>query len=81
MIGAGTGASASLGRLGVLAYHAELAGLLEEAIHYLDLGGQSALNAYQNRQAEEYFTRALALADLNKTETRCRLLMGRETAC
>ena len=79
--GAGTGASASLGRVGVLAYHAELAGMLEEAIHYLELGGQSALNAYQNRQAEEYFTHALALTDLKKTETRCRLLLGRETAC
>ena len=78
--GAGKEASASLERLGALAYHAESAGLREEAVHYLDLGGQSALNAYQNRQAEAYFTRALALADLGDTETRCRLLIGRETA-
>ena len=78
--GDGEESSISLEHLGALAYHAEAAGQWDEAVHYLDLGGQSALNAYQNRQAEEYFTRALALADLSDAETRCKLLIGRETA-
>ena len=46
---------------GELAYHAERANLVEKALLYLPLAGRLATNAYQNKQAVDYFSRALAL--------------------
>lgn len=46
---------------GELAYHAERAGLKEKALRYLKLAADSALISYQNTQAVDYITRALAL--------------------
>ena len=48
-------------RYGELAYHAERAGLVEKASFYLPLAGKQAASAYQNKQAVDYFSRALAL--------------------
>ena len=46
---------------GELAYHAESAKLTEKALYYLRLAGKAAADAFQNSQAVDYFTRALAL--------------------
>jgi len=46
---------------GELSYHAEKAKLKEKALHYLTLAGNFSLSVYQNQQAIDYFTRALAL--------------------
>ena len=47
---------------GELAYHAERANLIEKALLYLPLAGKLVASAYQNRQAVDYYSRALALA-------------------
>ena len=65
-------------RYGELAYHAEQAGLNEKAIHYLDLAGSSALEAYQNDMAADYFTRALAVTPQDDALRRYELLIKRE---
>lgn len=44
-----------------LAYHAEKGGLNDKALLYLTFSGELALSAFQNRQAMDYFTRALAV--------------------
>lgn len=46
---------------GELAYHAERAMLTGKAFHYLPLAGRRAREMYQNAQALDCFTRALAL--------------------
>ena len=46
---------------GELAYHAERANLVEKALMYLHLAGKAAASVYQNRQAVNYFSRALLL--------------------
>lgn len=46
---------------GELAYHAERANLVEKSLFYLPLAGKLAASAYQNKQAVDYFSRALAL--------------------
>jgi predicted ATPase len=43
-----------------LAYHAERTLLTGKAFHYLRLAGKAAADSYQNSQAVDYFTRALA---------------------
>jgi tetratricopeptide (TPR) repeat protein len=45
---------------GELAYHAERTSLTEKAFHYLRLAGKAAADSYQNSQAVDYFSRALA---------------------
>ena len=45
---------------GELAYHAERADQTEKALHYLTLAGDQAFELYQNAQAADCFTRALA---------------------
>lgn len=65
-------------RYGELAYHAEQAGLEEKAVHYLDLAGSSALEAYQNDMAADYFTRALAISPKDDALRRYELLIKRE---
>jgi len=46
---------------GELSYHAERANLIEKALLYLPIAARLATNTYQNKQAVEYFSRALAL--------------------
>lgn len=46
---------------GELAYHAERANLVEKALMYLPLAGKAAASVYQNRQAVDYFSRALMI--------------------
>jgi len=45
---------------GELAYHAEYSGSREKALYYLRHAARTASNLYQNSQAVDYFTRALA---------------------
>lgn len=44
---------------GELAYHSEKGDLQEKALHYLTLAGDLSMSAYLNRQAVDYFSRAL----------------------
>jgi len=46
---------------GELAYHAERAKMVEKALLYLPLAGKLAAGVYQNKQAIDYFSRALSL--------------------
>jgi tetratricopeptide (TPR) repeat protein len=62
---------------GELAYHAEWASLTDRAIHYLPLAGQRAKELYQNAQALDYFTRALALIPEADLRSRFDLLLER----
>lgn len=48
---------------GAIAEHCEQAGLMDKAIHYLSEAGRFALRQYQNREALEYFDKAIILAD------------------
>ncbi|HEU0294133.1 MAG TPA: AAA family ATPase [Anaerolineales bacterium] len=45
---------------GELAHHAERASMAEKAFHYLHHAAKAATNAYQNSEAVDYYTRALA---------------------
>lgn len=65
---------------GELAYHAEKADLKDKAIHYLNLAGKLSLNAYQNHQAIEYFTRAIALVSEDDLRMRFDILIERAEA-
>ena len=60
-----------------LAYHAEKGLLNEEALHYLLLAGDIAKDAYLNREAVDYFSRALALLPAEKQHTKFDLLTKR----
>lgn len=62
---------------GELAYHSEKAGQEKKARTYLTLAGKSASRAYQNHQAVDYFTRALALTSPDDLQTRFDLLVDR----
>ena len=62
---------------GEIAYHAEKGNLKDKALQYLTLAGNLAMNAYQNRQAIDYFTRALAFLTEDDLETRFDLLIKR----
>lgn len=62
---------------GELAYHAERAHLNEKARFYLRRAAETAQSAYQNRQAEDYYTRALALTPAEDLPTRYDLLLAR----
>ena len=65
---------------GELAYHAEKAALKEKALHYLNLAGKLSLGVYQNHQAIDYFTRALALAPEDDLSARFDILIERAEA-
>ena len=62
---------------GELAFHSERADLSSKAHYYLVLAGKSSASAYQNSQAVEYFTRALALTPTEELRTRYDLLLER----
>ncbi|HEX6387738.1 MAG TPA: tetratricopeptide repeat protein [Anaerolineae bacterium] len=59
-----------------LAYHTEQAELVEKACAYWEKAGDVASEAYQNTQAIDYYTRALALTTVDTD--RYRLLLSRE---
>lgn len=61
-----------------LAYHADRAGLAAKARDYYHRAAKSAAEAYQNVQAVEYYSRALALEPENAFEGRYELLAKRE---
>jgi predicted ATPase/class 3 adenylate cyclase len=63
--------------LGELAYHAERGSLKEKALKYLELAGKDALDTYQLTQAQDYFTRALAIVPPDSLRKRCSLLLDR----
>ncbi len=65
-------------RAGELAYHAEQAGLKEQARKYLVLAGETAERMYQNAQAVDYFSRALRLIPAQDYRARFDLLVKRE---
>ncbi len=60
-----------------LAYHADHAGLLAKARHYYTLAGKNSSDLYQNSQAIDYFTRALALTASDGLEAQFSLLLER----
>ncbi|MEW6240426.1 MAG: AAA family ATPase [Chloroflexota bacterium] len=62
---------------GALAYHAEKAGHERKARTYLTQAGKSASRAYQNHQAVDYFTRALALTPAEDLWAQFDLLIDR----
>ncbi|MFZ5820084.1 MAG: ATP-binding protein, partial [Chloroflexota bacterium] len=65
-------------RSGELAYHAERAGLVEQARLYLNLAGETAAGAYRNVLAVEHFSRALRLVPPAEARARFDLLAKRE---
>jgi tetratricopeptide (TPR) repeat protein len=65
---------------GELAYHAEKADLKDEALHYLNLAGKLSLGVYQNHQAIDYFTRALACVPADDLRARFDILIERAEA-
>ena len=62
---------------GELAYHAEKADLKEKALNYLTLAGKLSLSVYQNQQAIDYFTRALAFVPTSDLRAKFDLLLLR----
>ncbi len=62
---------------GELAYHSERAGLVEKAMLYLPLAGKSAAGAYQNRQAVDYFSRALVITPSENLQAQFDHLLAR----
>jgi len=62
---------------GELAYHAESAKLTGKALYYLRLAGKAAADAYQNSQAVDYFTRALAFIPVDDLVTHSDLITER----
>jgi hypothetical protein len=61
-----------------LAYHAERAGLIEKARHYLQLAGDVARDHFQNSLAIELYGRALALTHDNDVDACFALRMARQ---
>ncbi len=61
-----------------LVRHFELAGTLDKACHYLHQAAIQAAAGHANRQAAEYFSKALALCSRTDMEERYQLLLGRE---
>ncbi len=62
---------------GELAYHAERAHLDEKARAYLFKAADTAKNAYQNSQADDYYTRALRLTPPDDLAGQYDLLLAR----
>jgi predicted ATPase/class 3 adenylate cyclase len=65
------------GHYGELAYHAERALLSEKARDYLFKAAETAKSAYQNSQAEDYYTRALQLTPPADLASQYGLLLAR----
>ena len=65
------------GRYAELAYHAENADLRSQAQQYYGLAGMFAVESYQNHQAIDYFTRALAFTPSDDWHTQFSLLVER----
>lgn len=67
-----------------MAYHADQAGLLDQALKYLELAGKTAQESYQNGLAAAYYTRALELVAKQPLDAQFheelmfRLLLARE---
>jgi tetratricopeptide (TPR) repeat protein len=61
---------------GELAYHAEKAKIKEKAFHYLNLAGKLSLGLFQNQQAIDYFTRALAFVHSTDLRTKFDLMLS-----
>jgi predicted ATPase/class 3 adenylate cyclase len=64
-------------RYAELAYHSAQADLRSKACHYYTLAGESAAEQYQNRQAIEYFTSALAFTPPEDLTAQFDLLAAR----
>ena len=64
---------------GELAYHSEMANLVDKARGYLEKAGDVACNSYQNQEAINYYTRALSLTPPDDLPTCCRILLSRES--
>jgi tetratricopeptide (TPR) repeat protein len=64
-------------RYAELAYHAEHAELAQKAQQYYTLAGKASADLYQNRQAIDYYTRALAFAMPNDLSAQFDLLTER----
>lgn len=60
-----------------LGYHAERAGMTDEARRYLKLAGDKATDAYQNGLALQYYSRALRLIPAGADDDRFEILMAR----
>jgi class 3 adenylate cyclase len=60
-----------------LAYHSEYGGLNDKALAYFMLAGNAAMGLYQNRQAVEHYTHALALTASDQSDVQFDLLMDR----
>ena len=60
-----------------IAYHADRAGLKEKARKFYILAGEHAAQSYQNSQAIESYTRALALSTIEDIQERIDLLLAR----
>jgi len=60
-----------------LAYHAEHGNLPSEAMKYYTLAGRAAADSYQNTQAIEYYTRALAYTPFDDLHARFDLIAER----
>lgn len=65
-------------RAGELAYHAERAGLREQARKYLILAAKTAEEMYQNAQAVDYVSRALRATPAQERRVRFDLFARRE---
>jgi predicted ATPase/class 3 adenylate cyclase len=64
-------------RYAELAHHAKYGGLASKAQKYYTLAGKFAAESYQNHQAIEYYTRALAFTPSNDRRTQFDILMQR----
>jgi predicted ATPase/class 3 adenylate cyclase len=62
---------------GELAFHAEKGGLQDKALHYLTLAGDLSMGAFLNRQAAEYFSRALNFVPADDLRAQFELLSKR----
>ena len=62
---------------GELAYHAERASLIEKALLYLPLAAKMAASVYQNKQAVDYYSRALLLTPPEKLHAQYEHLLAR----
>ncbi len=60
-----------------LAYHSDHAGLTSKALKYYLLAGRGSSDLYQNSQAIDYYTRALALTRADDLQAQFDILMER----
>jgi class 3 adenylate cyclase/tetratricopeptide (TPR) repeat protein/PII-like signaling protein len=60
-----------------LAFHSEHAEIKDKAQTYLTLAGKASADAYQNSQALDYFTRALAVTTVDELRVKLDLLFDR----